>query len=163
MFVLNWPSTWNAWYWYIKTKSFNILFWSPSKFQLEVWVALTKRTWTPKIDDNVFKHNSSQKRKRQIEECRGGNHNKRPLIAADILKTQMQFLIMDIDKNILLSIGLTCIPPTSVFRPTLSKGLTAGFAPMPIITCKAERKINFYPLNFSFLSSVDVIPLCFIY
>lgn len=53
----------------------------------------------------------------------------------------MLFLILN-SVQIFLSIGLTCIPPTSVFRPTFSKGLTAGFAPMPIITCKPEEKTN---------------------
>lgn len=38
---------------------------------------------------------------------------------------------------------LTCIPPTLLFNPSLSKGLTAGFAPIPIITCKMKRKKTF--------------------
>lgn len=43
----------------------------------------------------------------------------------------------------------TCMPPTVVFRPTLSKGLTAGFAPMPITTCtKKEIRKNLQFLNF---------------
>lgn len=48
---------------------------------------------------------------------------------------------------------LTCIPPTMLFNPSLSKGPTAGFAPIPIITCKMKRKekdIYYMLLKLSF-------------
>lgn len=41
----------------------------------------------------------------------------------------------------LLSV-VTCIPPTELFNPTLSKGLTVGFAPIPITICTMKREMN---------------------
>lgn len=43
----------------------------------------------------------------------------------------------------------TCIPPTVVFNPTDSKGLTTGFAPMPTITYSQTKIKNYHYLSLS--------------
>lgn len=61
------------------------------------------------------------------------------------MERERVMLVPEVMQKIERSIGrisLTCtsMPPMVIFKPTLSKGLTAGFAPMPIITCKEKDK-----------------------
>lgn len=75
-------------------------------------------------------------RENKIEE--GNKHHNRNW--KRFFKTILQFWFFFLANNF-LCISLTCIPPTSELRPTLSKGPTAGFAPMPIITCMTKSNI----------------------
>lgn len=52
----------------------------------------------------------------------------------------------------------TCIPPTVLFMLRPSKGLTAGFAPIPIIICrKKKRKEKGWSIILLFLATSESI------
>lgn len=53
------------------------------------------------------------------------------------------------NQNLMSILQTTCIPPTLVFNPTASKGLTAGFAPMPTITYSQTKIQNYHYLSLS--------------